>query len=141
MYGGAAGYLEPGRSLSAGDRHVTVVRVRPHKNTTIVAFEGVTTRNQAEELRGHELHLPAAERRPMDENEYLIEDLIGLAVCSDTDALGRVVDVITGAVQDRLVVETPSGARVEVPFVDELVPEVSIEEGVVRVVPIEGLFG
>ncbi len=140
VYPDAAGYFAPGRQMSTGDRELTVVRVRPHKQTTLVTFADVDTRDDAEELRGSELRIPSSESRPLDEDEFLIQDLIGLVVVAGDEELGRVVDVVVGAAQDRLIVETAGGRRSDVPFVDALVPEVLVDEGIVRVVPIEGLF-
>ncbi len=140
VYPDCSGYFVPGRRMSTGDRELAVVRVRPHKHTTLVTFADVDTRDAAEELRGSELRIPSSEGRSLDENEFLIEDLIGLVVVAGEEELGRVVDVVVGAAQDRLIVERPGGRRTEVPFVDALVPDVIVDEGIVRVVPIEGLF-
>ncbi len=46
----------------------------------------------------------------------------------------------TQAVQDLLIVEDTEGDEVLVPFVDEIVPEVNIEEGYVLLTPPAGLF-
>jgi ribosomal 30S subunit maturation factor RimM len=52
---------------------------------------------------------------------------------------GRVVDVVFGPAQDRLVVERDA-IRFEVPFVEAFVPRVDLETGVVEIVEIEGLI-
>jgi len=46
--------------------------------------------------------------------------------------------VVVGTLQDRLVVSTPSGAEVEVPFVEEIVADPA--EGRIVIDPPEGLF-
>ena len=51
-----------------------------------------------------------------------------------------VAGVVTGAAQDRVVIETPDGVKGEVPFVGELVPEVDVEKRRIVVDLPEGLF-
>ena len=86
----------------------------------IVRFEGVADRPGAEELRGTEL-LVDFSQVTLDDGEFWPDDLIGLlAEDSAGGPLGSVVEVVYGP-QDRLVVETPDGIRVEVPFMSDLV--------------------
>jgi len=122
------------------DTTLTVRSVRVHKDGMIVAFEGVTDRSAAEELRGTILFIAADERRELEDGEFWPEDLEGLEVRDPQGRpLGTIEGVIVGDAQDRLLIR--SGERtVEVPFVAELVPEVRQESGFVTVVPIDGLF-
>ncbi len=53
--------------------------------------------------------------------------------------VGRVVDVIVGGAQDRLVIERGE-ERFEVPFVEPLVPEVDLSSGTVVIAPLPGLL-
>jgi 16S rRNA processing protein RimM len=131
----------PGAELDAGDRRLTVVSSRPHKNTLLVSFEGIEDRTAAETLRGVELTIAASDRRSLGDGEYWADDLIGLEARSTLgDTLGMVVDVVLGDSQDRIVIRTPAGDRTEVPFVDELVPNVDLVAGVVSINTISGLF-
>ena len=54
--------------------------------------------------------------------------------------LGEVVDLEPGVAQDRLIVRTPEGERVAVPFVEALVPEIDPDAGTITVDPPGGLF-
>lgn len=134
------GHFDPGSRLSAGQRDFVVMHSRPHKNTLLVGFEGVVTRNDAEALRDVELSARSAERRGLETDEFWPEDLIGLQVYSGDAHVGAISDVVTGDAQDRLVVTTSDDRIVEIPFVDELVPEVLLDEGLIRVSPIDGLI-
>lgn len=107
--------------------------MRQGKKGPQVAFEGVTDREGAEQLRGTDVF--AARRRELDEGEYWPHDLVGLEV---RPGGGEVVAVTLGVSQDRLTIRR-DGIQFEVPFVDELVPHVNLEEGFVEVVEIEGL--
>ena len=133
------GYFDSGAVLSAGDRSLVVSNARRHKNTLLVGFEGIETRNAAEELRGVELTVGIEELRELEEGSYWPDDLVGLTVFIDDEQVGEVVEVIPGGVQDRLAIRTTSGATFEIPFVDELVPDVLPDEGKIVIAPIQGL--
>jgi 16S rRNA processing protein RimM len=104
-----------------------------------VAFEDVDDRETAETLRG--LDVEVETRRTLSDGEFWPGDLVGLTVHDGTgERIGEVVDVIFGAAQERLLVETVDGARFEVPFVDDLVPVVDVEARRIEIVPIPGLI-
>ena len=104
-----------------------------------VAFEGVRTREAADEIRGSVVSVD--ERRPLADDEFWPEDLTGLSVFDESgDQVGIVESVVFGPGQDRLVIEIDNGARFEVPFVDELVPVVDIDARRVEIRAIPGLI-
>lgn len=126
-------YFEPGSAVLIDHRSYIVHGIRRGKKGHQVMFQDVTTREQAEEVRGMDVH--AHRRRDLTDDEYWPSDLVGLQV---RPGGGVVVAVDHGASQDRLVVER-GDTRFEVPFVDELVPTVDISGGFVEIVEIEGL--
>lgn len=119
---------------------LTVAGARVGKHGRIIKFAEAVDRDDAESLRGRTLTIGASQRRELDESEYWPEQLVGLAVFS-TDGIecGTVADVVFGEAQDRLVLDT-AGGIVEVPFVDELVPDVDLVGGRVLISPIAGLL-
>ena len=114
----------PGSVLTT-DRDVQlVVRASaPHRDRgLIVAFEGVRSREEAERLRGGLLSVTVAGRRSLGEGECWEDILVGApAVSPDGTVLGTVTGVDFGVGQDRLIVTTPEGTDVLVPFVAALV--------------------
>lgn len=123
--GGDSGDFAPGVALRAGDYDLEVQRARPYRDRgLIVAFAGIDDRDSAETLRGLLLTRPAAGRRASGEGEFRASALVGLeAVAPGGMVLGRVVDVVTGGLQDRLVVVTSRGDEVQVPFVEQMVSD------------------
>jgi 16S rRNA processing protein RimM len=113
---------------------------RPHRDRgLLVAFEGVADRAGAEGLRGAVLLAAAPGRHDLGPGAWWPEQLVGLqAVRPSGEALGEVGGVVVGDAQDRLVITTPDGRTVEVPFVDELVDDP--EGGRIVVRPPAGLF-
>lgn len=135
----------PGESLelrggpAGAPAELTVARSRWNKTVLVVAFESVADRNAAEALRGAQLF--AAPSAPADDDAWYEDDLLGLAVHVDGARVGEVTGLTTGTVQDLLVVRLDGGAQdALVPFVEEIVPEVDQEAGVVVLTPPPGLL-
>lgn len=67
------------------------------KNTYLVKLAGIDFRDQAEDLRGTKLVVPAGDRLPLDPGEFHVSDLIGLSVVlqSNQTVIGTITDVFT----------------------------------------------
>ena len=76
---------------------------------------------------------------PAEEDAWYDHQLIGLKVERDGQVIGQVIRVEHLPAQDRLVVQFEE-REVFVPFVKEIVPEVNITTGTVKVTPPNGLF-
>ncbi|MCS6712319.1 ribosome maturation factor RimM [Brachybacterium sp. EF45031] len=125
-------------------RTLTVAGTRVQQGRWYAKFVEVTDRTAAEQLRGAELTLevdPEAEAEEDPDAWYAFE-LQGLTVrhVADDRVLGEVIDLEHYPAQDLLIVRGADGRRVMLPFVEELVPEVDLEQGVVRADPPGGLF-
>ena len=114
-----------------GNRFINVAGVRYQKNHVLMTFEGIDTQEAAAALTGAFLSVDRSEAVPLNEGEYYMSDIVGLAV-SDTDgnALGTVTDVIRTGSNDVYVVSLPGRREdVLVPALRKVVREISIEEG------------
>ena len=122
-------------------RTLEVASVRPHQDDLLVRFRGIDDRNAADALRGVRFQIPASERRTLDDGEYWPDDLVGCTVVDPGGAeLGTVAAVEVSAPQDRLVVQTDDGARVEVPLVSAIVTGIDLQAELITVDPPDGLF-
>lgn len=131
----------------AGRRFVThlglelIIRsVKPYRDKgLLIRFEAVSSRKAAESLRGHLLTVDREEQRDLGTGEFWPEQLEGLAAVTPAgELLGTVERVEFGPGQDRLVVATPDGEEVLVPFVSEVVGDP--EDGKIVIDAPEGLF-
>lgn len=125
-------------------------RYIPHKNLYVVQFAGVNDRNQAEELRGCKLMVPASERPTLAADEYHILDLVGLEVFNQLngESIGVVIDLIPAG-NDLLLVKPNDSiasekdakkADIFIPFVKEIVPVVDLENKRIEINPPPGLL-
>jgi len=122
-------------------RTLTLRSVRQHKDGLLLTFEEISGRNDADALRGVTLTIDPSERRDLTPDEFWEEDLVGRTVVDPEDnPLGSVLRLVLGAAQDRLVVLTPSGDEVEVPFVEAIVTDVPESAGPIVVDAPSGLF-
>ncbi|MCO5325296.1 MAG: ribosome maturation factor RimM [Nocardioidaceae bacterium] len=132
-----------GASLSGVRRGETrafaVERRRVHQGKTLILFAGVTSRTDAESLRGYELRCLPGTGRPADPEEYYDHQLIGLQVQSESGEVVGTLKQIQHHAQDLLVIDTPRG-EVLVPFVSALVPVVDLEAGRLVVADRPGLL-
>lgn len=112
------------------------------KGLYAIALAGITTRNQAEDLRGSLLLVPESDRPTLGEDEYHVLDLIGLEVFNQLTqtVIGKVVDVIPAG-NDLLEVQLDSSAKTKlIPFVKAIAPIVDLKAGRIEIVPPSGLL-
>ncbi|KHE73943.1 ribosome maturation factor RimM [Kocuria marina] len=123
--------------------HVTVSGSRWNKNVLVARFEEIEDRTAAEAARGLELFAEVADLE-LDDDEWHQDDLLGLTavdITRDDARIGTVKALIQGVAQDLLEITPDGGGRpVLIPFVEEIVPEVDLDAGVVLVSPPPGLL-
>ena len=121
---------------------LTVTAVRFHKQFAIVKFKEFQTVNDVEELKGCDLFIPRTEvEENLDNEEYLISDLIGMDVYDeDGSCIGTVSAVGENLANDLLSVKDANGKEHLVPFVKEIVPVVDLKGRKVVVNNIAGLI-
>jgi len=127
------------RLLCDGMGELVVASVRGAADVPIIRFEGVTTRDHAERIRGRNLRVPRAEARRAAKDAYLWADLLGLrAETPDGTPLGMVSEVLRAGETDVLVVRA-EGSREELmfPAIASVIREVDIPGGRIVVIPQE----
>lgn len=110
---------------------LTPKSARPGKDHFIVRAEEQKQKEDWDGLRGTLLHVPRASLPDAEEDEFYIEDLVGLAVFAGGDApTGKVKSVQNFGADDLLEIQLASqGATVMVPFTLADVPTVDIAAG------------
>ena len=118
-----------------------VLSTRPHKNAFLVKFEGIDTISDAEALAQRFVRIPEDELGPLEEGAYYWHQLEGLTVVDENEGVIGKVDSIFRAGDsgnEVLVVRSESGERL-VPMIDEVVLDIDLASGTVRVRLPEGM--
>lgn len=137
--------LGPGAVLAtepAATGPLTVETGRVHSGRLVLRFAGVRDRTAAEELRNTLLIAEIdPEERPEDPEEFYDHQLADLDVVTrDGRRLGRIEEISHLPGQDLLIVRTPDGGELLIPFVQEIVPEIDLAAQRVVVDPPPGLI-
>ncbi|HEU4613285.1 MAG TPA: ribosome maturation factor RimM [Kofleriaceae bacterium] len=115
-----------------------VVQARDTQRGWLVALEGVTTRNDAEALRGQPVEVDRA-ALALSEDDVLLDDLVDCEVrLPDGTPWGTIAEIMVGAHQDLLVIHDGDVERL-LPLVDQFVTSIDLEAGVVTVDPPQDL--
>ncbi|ARO13458.1 16S rRNA processing protein [Ketogulonicigenium robustum] len=108
----------------------------------VARIEGISTKEEADALRGQNLSADRARLPHLPDDEFYHADLIDLAVFDTGGApLGKVKAVLNHGAGDLLEVQ-PTGkpATVLLPFTVAVVPTVDLKQGRIIADPPEGLF-
>ncbi|MER6738053.1 ribosome maturation factor RimM [Streptomyces puniciscabiei] len=137
--------LAPGAVLAtepASAGPLTIATGRVHSGRLLLRFEGVADRNAAEALRNTLLIAEVdPEELPEGEGEYYDHQLIDLdVVTEDGVEVGRITEISHLPSQDLFIVERPDGSEVMIPFVEEIVTEIDLEEQKAVIAPPPGLI-
>lgn len=125
-----------------GSRSFDVRITRSIKNGLAARLTGISTKEEADEMRGLKLYVPRDRLPDLPDDEYYYADLIGLEV-RDTGGtvLGRVKSVQNHGSTDLLEIHGPGlKATVLLPFTLEAVPTVDLATGRIIADPPEGIF-
>ena len=126
-------FLRPpgGRQLDAM-REAKVESHWLHKGRVVLKFSQVDSIADAETLRGFDVVVPRAERIPLEDDAVYVSDLVGVRVIDvsrggATEA-GEITDVEPeGTGPAMLVIRTPRGDELLIPFVRAYLKKVDIE--------------
>ncbi|GAB05705.1 ribosome maturation factor RimM [Gordonia amarae] len=124
-----------------GERRFTVTAARNHSGRLLLSLKEVGDRTAADALRGTLFVIDAADVDSGDDpDEFYDHELEGLPVTTvDGDPVGVVSSVLHLPANDILAVTAEDGRELLVPFVRDIVPEVTRDGGVV-IDPPDGLF-
>ena len=119
LFGGGIDSLSGQPSLTVGGAPLKLKDVRAGNKTAIARFDGVSTREAAEALRGSLVEIDRDFLPPLAEGEYYHTDLIGLpCVDGGGQAIGTVAAIEDYGAGELLDIALPDGKRSLIPFRD-----------------------
>jgi 16S rRNA processing protein RimM len=124
-----------------GGQTYAILQADRLKNQVLLRLAGVDTRSQAEQLTGRQV---LGDRRlfpPLPPGEYYWFQLLGLPVydAGDGALLGRLKEILPTPGHDVYVV-VQGQRELLLPAVEEVVVEINLEEGFLKVAPPPGLL-
>lgn len=120
---------------------LTVKSYRVHKGFPLVSFEELKDINAVEKYRECELYITDDMREELDEG-YYYDELEGLdAYDTEGNLLGTTIGIEeTNGAQDNLRIETKSGKTFLVPYIEEFIVEVDLDENRIVIAMQDGLL-
>ena len=124
-----------------GKQELKVVSARTQKRMAILKLEGVDSIEQADLLRNRVLYASRQDFK-LEPGRYFIQDLLGIkAVDADSGRdYGAVTDVLITGAKEVYEITGDDGKAYLLPAIPMTVIEIRLEEGLMRIRPIEGIF-
>ncbi len=129
--------------LVGSEKHNVQYKIEQTKSTTrqiLIKLEGIDNIESAKRLIGKYIMVPRSWLPEIAEDEYYMEDLVGMEVVdTNGNRLGVISGFDTNGIQDLLVIES-NGLRFLLPDIPEFVLEIDIENQRLVADPPDGLF-
>ena len=123
------------------EKEYEIEEVKYQKNMVLIKFKGIETIEQAEDLRNSYVEIDRKDAIALEEGEYFIADLLGADVYLETgEKLGVLEDIYNTGSRDIYVVKNELGKQYLLPYIDEVIKKIDVENSKITVHLIEGLI-
>ncbi len=122
---------------------VTIRSVRFSKNLALLKFEELDGIDAVEKYKGAYVCVPRDEAQKLGKDEYYEADLLGMEVVSeDGEAIGVLTKILHTGANDVYEIETDPDSRktVLIPAIKDCVKKVDVDNGIMTIHVMEGLF-
>ncbi|WP_338135621.1 ribosome maturation factor RimM [Anoxybacillus flavithermus] len=120
---------------------VKVASHRVHKSFDLLTFEGYDNINLVEPFKGAMIKIPETQLQPLNEGEYYFHEIIGCTVVTeDAEPIGEIKEILTPGANDVWVVKRKKGGDVLIPYIDDVVKQVDVENKTITIHVMEGLL-
>ncbi|CAM4038810.1 ribosome maturation factor RimM [Lederbergia lenta] len=120
---------------------LTVKSHRVHKNFDLLKFEGYENINDVVHWKNSILKVTEEQLSDLPKGEYYFHEIIGCEVVTmDNEVIGSVKEILTPGANDVWVVTRENGKDVLIPYIDEIVMDISIENKKITIKLMEGLI-
>lgn len=119
---------------------VTVAAHRRHKTFDLLMFDGYENVNQVEPFKGGVLKTAIDENEELGEHEFYYHEIIGCQVITEEgEELGRVKEILSPGANDVWVVKRNGKKDLLLPYIEQVVKKVDLDEQLITVHLMEGL--
>ncbi|MFC4387377.1 ribosome maturation factor RimM [Gracilibacillus marinus] len=120
---------------------VKVVSHRLHKQFDLVQFDNLTNINDVEKYKGSLLYVSKSNLIPLTEHEYYYYEIIGCEVVTESgERIGKVKEILSTGANDVWVTKSDEGKEYLIPYIEQVVKKVSVEDKTITINPMEGLL-
>ena len=117
---------------------------QPGKETFIIKFKGINTRNHADKLKKYKILVKSDELPKLSKEEFHLLELINMEVKTlennELKIIGKVIN-LENEKNNLLIIELFRGQKkVLIPFVEEIVPFIDIKNNFLIIKPPKGLL-
>lgn len=125
-----------------GFNTLNVTSCRFNKNFAIMKFKEINSINDLLPHKGQLLYVEQTSlKEKLSDDEFLIEDLVGIEVFNESEEkIGVVIGISNNGTNDYLNIKTKTKRTSLVPFIKELVPSVDLENKKIVISNLEGLI-
>jgi len=117
---------------------------QPGKENFIVKFQGINTRNEAEQLKKYKILVKKTQLPKLKKEEFHLLELINLQVKTLENDQLKIIGIVINLENEKnnlLVIELfKNQKKVLIPFVQEIVPIVDIKNNFIIIKPPKGLL-
>jgi len=114
---------------------------RIHKNFDLLHFENMDNINDVEQFKDCFLVIEKDNLIPLETNEYYYHEIIGCTVMTtDHSNVGDVTEILSPGANDVWVVKDNKNKEVLIPYIEQVVKEIRVEEKKIVIEPMEGLL-
>lgn len=130
-------------ALFQGGKQVTELTVashRKHKNFDILSFENHPNINDVEKYRDGILKVSEERLTELPENEYYLHQIVGLTVQDEEkNTIGKISEVMSPGANDVWVIQRSKKKDLLIPYIEEIVLKIDLENQLVTIHMMEGL--
>ncbi|WP_301108943.1 ribosome maturation factor RimM [Sporosarcina sp.] len=120
---------------------VKVASHRKHKNFNLLTFEGYPNINDVEKFRDGIVKVSERDLTELEENEFYYHEIIGCRVVTETgEEIGTVTEIIETGANDVWTVTPKEGKPHYIPYIEQVVKEIDVDEKLVKIELMDGLL-
>jgi 16S rRNA processing protein rimM len=122
-------------------KEVTVESYRTHRNNLLVKFVGIDSIEEAEKLKNLQIKIDSENIGELEENEYYFHEIIGCEVFDENGkSLGEISEILTPGANDVWVIKTQNGKEILIPYIEDVVKKIDVENKKIDIEVMEGLI-
>ena len=114
---------------------------RWHKKNVLLTLAEITSRTQAEQLRGQFIQVPVGEAIPLPDGGYYLYQLIGLqAITATGELLGTIDSVIETGANDVYIIKSDERTELLIPAIADVIKSVDLDKRQIIIELMDGLI-